>query len=123
MVFDPTALADATSIMTFFVILPWIPVFLIAKRKPGLPLFALTSVCAWLLLGTSFYFVDAAGDAALIGRAAVILGDGQDLIFEPVVIPTISMLSGIVYCLAMWSLQLFKNHAVPHLSWPQGAQR
>lgn len=105
MVFDPVALAYATSIIVAIAILSWLPVFLLLRKGPAVHVTILTSVLTFASLGILFLLVENNVLGALrfsdgfYNRAARVLGDGRDMAFLPLVDPLVSVLSGIAYTL------------------------
>lgn len=107
MAFDPVALAYATFIILAIVILSWVPIFLFLPRKPSVWVAVLTSVLTYLSLGAIFWLVEGVIGQSLssegfYARATRILGDGNDLVFLPLISPLLSAFSGFAYTSALW---------------------
>ena len=118
MVFDPVALLEAASIMVFLAAIPWTPAFLFLRKRPGLLSFGFIALLAWGVMSALFGRLDGTVSMLSIGRAAEVAADGQDIVFMPVVIPAVSLLSGATYCLA---LGLFRRLTERDLAEPEGA--
>jgi hypothetical protein len=111
LVFDPLALVWATSIMTGIAILSWIPVLIFAQRGPRLLSAGLATASTWICLGVPFWLIDRSGLGDLAAfRASEVMGNGQDMVFLPLVIPLVSFCSGAAYSMAMWlTIRLKQN--------------
>jgi hypothetical protein len=115
MMFDPVALAYATSIIVAIAILSWLPVFLLLRQGPAVHVAILTSVLTFASLGILFLLVENNVLGALrysdgfYYRAARVLGDGRDMAFLPFVDPLISVLSGLAHTAALWLSILFSR--------------
>ncbi len=103
LVFDPLALIEATSILVAAAILCWMPIFVFARRSSEIRQSVLTSISTWILLSISFFlmvylmmFKD-----VIVGRSPEILGYDNYLIFLPIIIPALSILSGLGYFAAL----------------------
>jgi hypothetical protein len=116
--FDPVALAYAASIIVAAAILSWLPVFLLARKRPPVLLAVLTSVSTLALLGALFLLVENVMGSSWLGggiwgRAGLILADGNGMAFLPVVDPLISISSGIAYTAVLWlSIRLSRKKGV-----------
>ena len=118
LVFDPVALVDAASIVVAVAILSWLPFFLLGPRRPTLLLAALTSVSTMVLLGGLFLVVDNVVGAdrlggGFFGRASLVLADGSDIVFLPIIDPLVSVCSGAAYSAALWLSIAFGNRNEP----------
>ncbi len=107
LVFDPIALVDATLIMMLIGIISWIPVYRFIRRTAFARSATLATVSTWLLSSVLIYWVDNMDGrlpcrCEIAERASRVLSDGQDLLFLPLVIPILSVLSGATYCGALW---------------------
>lgn len=100
MVLDSLALVQASSIAAVASFLSWALVVICAGRI-ALPMAAgLGSIVTWVFLSAGFYSVEnLAGVKALssgiLGRATRVLADGNDILFMPLIIPIVAVLSGI----------------------------
>jgi ABC-type uncharacterized transport system YnjBCD permease subunit len=79
------------------------PIFVFARRSSEIRQSVLTSISTWILLSISFFlmvylmmFKD-----VIVGRSPEILGYDNYLIFLPIIIPALSILSGLGYFAAL----------------------
>jgi hypothetical protein len=105
LVFDPIALIDATSVIVVIAIISWVPIYLFAQQKPFIWRLSLTSISTWALLSLCFHVIENAStemyEWLTVHRAILVLGNCNDLLFMPLVIPFISALSGVAYSTAV----------------------
>jgi hypothetical protein len=104
--FDATALFNATSIATLIALVGWITAIPLSHRAPTTAPF-IAGFSTWLLSSAFFYWIDGMDghlpcQCEFAARASVILGDGQDLIFLPLVIPVLSAISASLFAVVLW---------------------
>jgi hypothetical protein len=101
-VFDSVALGEAMTIIVCVSIASWIPVLMFTPRSPGLLLAFFTALSTWIFAGIPFLLIDKFDlfDVTRF-RAAEVMEDGNDLAFSPLLIPLISVLSGVLFVAAM----------------------
>ena len=107
LVFDPLALIDATSIVVVVVFLSWIPVLSFAPKRPTVVVTSLVCASTLVTLSVIFFVVENVFGPSHMGegffaRASGIFANGSDIVFLPLVVPLVSVLSGIAYSAALW---------------------
>jgi hypothetical protein len=95
MVFDPIALLYATSVAVALAVVPWGLVFMLPRGWPAWWVAGIVSFSTWMVLSASMLFLENYMQVdAQAFKASEVFGDGKDLIFMPIIIPLISLLSG-----------------------------
>jgi hypothetical protein len=97
---DHIALVEAASGMFCVAILSWLLTSIYARKR-----WFVTIALTWALLAIPFAFIDQWGSFGLFDavsllshvRAFRVMSDGQDLAFQPLLIPVISIFSGLAY--------------------------
>ncbi len=106
--FDPVALVEATSIIVSVAMLSWVLIRLLIPRMPGLLLALVATASTWAFLGVPFALIDKLGVVDVTRfRAAAVMENGDDLAFLPLLIPLISVFSGVAYSVAIWVARRF----------------
>ncbi|MGA2847861.1 MAG: hypothetical protein ABSE46_02610 [Terracidiphilus sp.] len=106
LVFDSNALWNATTIAVLIALVGWMTAIPLSQRAQTIaPVVA--GLSTWLLSSAFFYWIDNMDGrlpcrCEFAARASAILGDGQDLIFLPLVIPALSAISGALFAVVLW---------------------
>jgi hypothetical protein len=109
LVFDPVALVATASIIALVAAISWAPIFVFIRRRATLRTAFLAGFATWILLSLLFTVIDRGGPANLpqiiVEKIGPILANGNDLLFLPIVIPIVSILSGVAYSCVLggWS--------------------
>ena len=106
LIFDSTALINATCIAVLIAFVGWLTAIPLSQRAPAVAPFA-AGLSTWLLSSGFFYWIDKLDGrlpcrCEFAARAGVLLADGQDLIFLPLVIPILSAVSAAMFAIMLW---------------------
>jgi hypothetical protein len=113
--FDPVSLVDSVVVITVAVLICWILLYSFRLRRSGIQLIAVAVFVSWIVLVALFYaaesdpsrgfFVDGSGSSA-----TAVLANGADMVFMPLIIPILSILSGLAYSAALSLAQTISGH-------------
>jgi hypothetical protein len=90
--FDIIALLDSTLVITSVVLICWTLLFVLGVRKPAFGVTPLVSLASYAGIVALLYSSEGSGY-----RASAVLANGGDLAIMPVVIPILSLVSGLSY--------------------------